>query len=148
MGLPLARATARYPRGCPGAVHNCPCPSLDAVLWRAGPIFYQWEHQGEHTQCLTQAAQWSWSWQPGMRVSQRLRSDYGRANPATHLPWDSRDAEVIPTTTATCFSPLPAVRKAVHRVMSQRATGQHRRAGPGEPTLRARVQNYPSTGME
>lgn len=31
--------------GCPGAVHNWPHPSLDAALWRAGPIS-PWQ-QGE-----------------------------------------------------------------------------------------------------
>lgn len=40
------------PCGCQGVVPNCPCPSLDAVLWKAGL-------------CLTEKAQWSWPWWEG-----------------------------------------------------------------------------------
>lgn len=39
-----------------GARENCPCPSLDALLWRAGSTSPCWQHSGEWTLCLTKTA--------------------------------------------------------------------------------------------
>lgn len=68
--------------GCSGGVQNCPCPSLNAVLWRSGP--------NSHPKSTVDLALMARVW-----VSLPIGHEYGRASPVAHLLWHGTGTAVM-----------------------------------------------------